>query len=61
MVKPVADNILGIAESYGTALPGFEVARKNMDVIEDAVWPAGDIDGLYGVIRLLSSLPYANS
>lgn len=61
MVKHIAAHVLELAESCGTKLPAYEAARKNMDVIEDSVGPTGDIDGLYGAVRVLSGLPYANN
>ena len=61
MVKVIASHVLELAESCGTKLPAYEVARKNMDKVEELVGPTGDIDGIYGAIRVMSDLPYKNS
>jgi hypothetical protein len=50
-----------LADRIGTKLPIYEVARKQMDRVEDQVGPDGDIDGLYGAVRVMSGLPYENS
>ena len=61
MVKHIADNVLKLAESSGVKLPIYEVARNNMDLLEDVAGPTADVDGLYGLIRTMSGLPFANS
>lgn len=61
MAKDVAGHILDIAKASGTQLPAYEVARKHMDVVEEQTGKAGDIDGIYGAIRLASGLKYEQS
>lgn len=61
MAKHVAGHVLGMAKASGTRLPAYEVARKNMDVLEEQAGKSGDLDGLYGVIRLASDLSYEQS
>ena len=61
MVKHIASHVLELAKSCGTKLPLYETARRNMDIVEDTAGLDGDVDGLYGAIRVLSGLPYQNS
>ena len=60
MVKGIAADVLDLAEKSGAKLPIYEVARKNMDIIEENAGPSGDIGGLYGAVRVLSGLSYKN-
>ena len=61
IAKHVAGHVLGMAKASGTQLPAYEVARKHMDVIEEHAGKSGDLDGIYGAVRLASGLNYEQS
>ena len=58
MAQTVASHVLDMARESGTSLPAYEVAQKHMDVIERHAGEFGDIDGIYGAVRLESGLRY---
>ena len=58
MAKHVAAHVMDMAKASGTPLPAYEVARKHMDVVEEHAGKSGDLDGIYGAIRLASNLKY---
>ena len=60
IAKHVAGHVLDMAKASGTHLPAYEVARKNMDVVEEHAGKSGDLDGIYGAIRVASNLKYTS-
>jgi 3-hydroxyisobutyrate dehydrogenase-like beta-hydroxyacid dehydrogenase len=60
MAQTVADHVLELAKSTGTNLACYEVAKRRMDLIEEHAGKKGDIDGLYGAVRLESGMKYEN-
>ena len=60
MAQNVADHVKDMAKSAGVNIPAYYVARKHMDLIASHVGKGGDIDGIYGALRLESGLSYEN-
>ena len=58
MAQNVALHVKDMAKAAGVNIPAYEVASKHMDLIENHVGKGGDIDGIYGAVRLESGLDY---
>ncbi|MCJ1378970.1 hypothetical protein MMC17_002069 [Xylographa soralifera] len=61
MAQTVASHVKDMAKAAGVPIPLYEVASKHIDLVASQVGKGGDIDGVYGAVRLESGLDYKNS
>lgn len=47
-----------LTEEAGGKLPGIELVRSQLQTVDKSMGDAGDIAGVYGVLREQSGLPF---
>lgn len=58
--QSLAADVLQLAKSNGVSIKGYEVAVEHLQVAKAHTGESADILGIYGAVRLESSLPYQN-
>lgn len=53
-------HVLDLAKQSGASVKGYQVAVDHLKVVEEHAGGSADINGIYGVVRLESGLPYEN-